>query len=258
MLPLLLRQRPIAGASILVLWLSCSGAFGASIVFEFAGDFGTCEGTCTGNPLSSLDGASLSGTITIPASAPDRSPDVQNRPFSDDMLWSYYVLSGPDAAFSLETEGQLFDLSLATPVRAIVSHCQTGPSCSPNRNFVWFEYLTSEYGFMFGFSSVAETDFHSTSIPAANEYSRFRATGFDIYERSFDASITTYSDGGGNFDVSVTLVPIPGGIGLLALPLFALLTNGSRVPRGASTERPFAGISQRTQIAPNQAVNRDA
>ena len=214
---------------VLLCCLSASYAYGASIAFDFSGRFGDCGGACGDAPLSLLVGASFEGTVSIPASAPELEPDSQSRPFGDEMTASSYAFSDTIAKFSFHTEGSGFDLVDAGPIQVTVTHCK-GSLCSPNQNRVLIEHQSAGFLFELGFFSVGYDTPHSTSIPEADQYEKFRATGFTILADGHGTSINAVAGQPGDpsitgaLRVTVSLVPLPGGMALLSLPLTALVS----------------------------------
>lgn len=195
------------------LCLISMSAFGAPIVFDFSGLFGKCDGDCGDVSLESLAGEGYSGSLSIPAISPTLEPDRQNRPSSDDMIWSYYELSGRDASLSFDTIGTAFDISQATPINTIVSYCVEF-SCPSNRNFVWFSFIGPQYTHTLNFNSVPDFADRSTAIPTADDYGKFVSIDFGIYRNEDFQGIYTnqLSPFEAEINLSVSQVPLPAGV----------------------------------------------
>ena len=188
-------------------------AFTAPIIFDFSGTFGECDPNCDDGELANLAGAKYSGSLSIPSFAPQLDPGAQNRPFSNDMIWSYYELSGPDAMLSLDTIGSSFDISQASPINTIVSYCVEFV-CASNRNFVWFSFIGAEYTHTLNFSSVPSSADRSIAIPGADDYDKFVYVDFSIYRNDDSQGVYTnqLSPFEAEIDITISQVPVPAAV----------------------------------------------
>ncbi|MCA9181070.1 MAG: hypothetical protein KDA51_06440 [Planctomycetales bacterium] len=192
-------------------------AHAADIVFEFSGVLDRCTTSSSedcgpgssGEALAALDLAPFSGTLTIPATASERTPDRQNRPFGDEMLWSFYDFGQGESSFHFDTLGEEFDLVAAAPVTVLVSLCE-GPLCAPNQSFVFFTHESDEYRFTLALSRSASAVVDATSIPGVDTLSLL-TPGFEIANLDFSAYMTVaYLDPlTPDMSVQVSVVPVP-------------------------------------------------
>ena len=192
-------------------------AYAADIVFEFSGVFDRCTTSSSedcgpgssGDALAALDSAPFSGTFSIPATASERTPDRQNRPFGDEMLWSFYDFGQGESSFHFETLGEEFDLVSVAPVTVLVSLCE-GPLCALNQSFVFVTYESDEYGFNLVLSRSSSAAVDTTSIPGVDTLSLL-TPGFEIHRLDFSAFTTVaYLDPlTPDMSVQVSVVPVP-------------------------------------------------
>jgi len=192
-------------------------AHAADIVFEFSGVFDRCTTSSSvdcgpgssGDALAALDMGPFSGTFRIPASALERAPDRQNRPFGDEMLWSFYDFGQGESSFHFDTLGEEFDLVAVAPVTVLVSLCE-GPFCALNRSFVFVTYESDEYGFNLGLNRSSSAEVDTTAIPGVDTLSLL-TPGFEIYKRDFSAyTDVAYLDPlTPDMSVQISVVPVP-------------------------------------------------
>ena len=178
------------GIVAILLAFSSIPAWATSILFEFSGRFGECQEPCNHTQLSTLNHQEYSGTLVIPISATTQQPDGQNRPFSDDMLWSYYELEAPEAELIFDTTGDAFDVFSGSPIQTIVSFCETRV-CAPNQNFVWFSFINDNYTFTLNFGSVPDVADRTTQIPDVEGYAVYPYVGFGIHRNDDFTAIQT-------------------------------------------------------------------
>ena len=175
-----------------IVWTLLSGipVLSAPLLFEFSGRFGDCQQPCDDPQLAALAQQEYSGSLLIPAAANELVPDGQNRPFSNDFVFSYYELSGPNAKLNFDTLGAFFDVTDGTPIDTIVGSCETFV-CASNQNFVWFQFIDETYTFTLNFGSLPDPADRSIKIPDIDGYADFVYIGFGIHRNDDFTTVST-------------------------------------------------------------------